>query len=612
MATSNREYGAFYPSAMSSGLGMAAAAAASQDRVSRGVSRDLWKDKHGNRHGVTESELRKSKSSHLSRGLGSEGSRQTPVSYGKFTAASGSTPSGARARQAFLQPSGTAGRQGGFRRTNSGGGATPARSSSTAIAQHPQNGVSHASHTSHTSHHHHAREDLVATAPAAVMRTLSLQRPPSSSTKAEPHFSVKELSKPPSPKTLPPRSSGAPPYPARGAPSSRESGALGRPNPPRSPHNAAMSATASQASGSTLASRMTSAASRPNSSLRTSQHPPGTPSGFGDRGGAGVRLSGPSGKSLPALGELQYGGNTVGGVAPGFYKENQDDYLVVHKPYAHSSVRAPPAIRVPHASRSAGGGDPSGGAGQSKDFFAAVMDGHGLAGKRVSGFVKDRLLQEEVQRKLQGDDPDEALHWAFNKAASELKRSGIDCRESGSTTVSCLRKGDELLVANVGDSRCVMGRMEGGNMRAVPLSRDHKPQRKDELERIVRSHGFVEPSRAYGGRYVGPARVWAIKQQVGGLAVSRAIGDTNLNSVGVIPTPEIIKEKVTNNDKFVILASDGVWEHLSSQDAVDAAKQHWQDPKKASEVIVQKARDAWGKERCGYRDDITAVVVKLE
>lgn len=123
---------------------------------------------------------------------------------------------------------------------------------------------------------------------------------------------------------------------------------------------------------------------------------------------------------------------------------------------------------------------------------------------------------------------------------------------------------------------------------------------------------FVEPSRAYGGRYVGPARVWAIKQQVGGLAVSRAIGDTNLNSVGVIPTPEIIKEKVTNNDKFVILASDGVWEHLSSQDAVDAAKQHWQDPKKASEVIVQKARDAWGKERCGYRDDITAVVVKLE
>lgn len=85
MATSNREYGAFYPSAMSSGLGMAAAAAASQDRVSRGVSRDLWKDKHGNRHGATESELRKSKSSHLSRGLGSEGSRQTPVSYGKFT-----------------------------------------------------------------------------------------------------------------------------------------------------------------------------------------------------------------------------------------------------------------------------------------------------------------------------------------------------------------------------------------------------------------------------------------------------------------------------------------------------------------------------------------------
>ena len=46
--------------------------------------------------------------------------------------------------------------------------------------------------------------------------------------------------------------------------------------------------------------------------------------------------------------------------------------------------------------------------------------------------------------------------------------------------------------------------------------------------------------------------------------------------MGVIPIPEIIKEKVTPNDKLVILASNGVWEHLSSQDAVNVAKQHWQ------------------------------------
>jgi serine/threonine protein phosphatase PrpC len=153
-------------------------------------------------------------------------------------------------------------------------------------------------------------------------------------------------------------------------------------------------------------------------------------------------------------------------------------------------------------------------------------------------------MAQEVQQRLLSEPTEDTLTWAFHKAASEIKRSGIDCRESGSTTVSCLRRGDSLLVANVGDSRCVMGREEGGTLKAKDLSMDHKPERQTEYERITRSNGFVEPSRAFGGRYVGPARVWAVKQQVGGLAVSRAIGDTNLNSVGVIPTPEVIKEQV--------------------------------------------------------------------
>ena len=73
----------------------------------------------------------------------------------------------------------------------------------------------------------------------------------------------------------------------------------------------------------------------------------------------------------------------------------------------------------------------------------------------------------------------------------------------------------------------------------------------------------------------------------------------------------MIKEQVSEHDKFVILASDGVWEHLSSQDAVNVVKQCWRDPKKASQAIVNKAREAWGRERSGYRDDITAVVIKL-
>jgi len=285
------------------------------------------------------------------------------------------------------------------------------------------------------------------------------------------------------------------------------------------------------------------------------------------------------------------GYHSVGGVAPGFYKENQDAYL-----YKRLQAKA----------------DAEAEKRKTKDFFAAVMDGHGMNGKKVSGFVKQALSQEELQRKLEKDGAEEALRWAFEKTANDLKSSSIDCRESGSTTISCLRQGNNLITANVGDSRAVLARLDGSSFKAVDLSNDHKPNRRDEMERIVRMRGQVEPSRAMGGRFIGPARVWAVKQQVGGLAVSRAIGDTNLNCVGVIPTPEITKQTVGEKDKFVILASDGVWEHLSSQEAVDVAKKHWNDPKKASDALVSKAREAWAKERCGYRDDITAVVVKLE
>ncbi len=114
-----------------------------------------------------------------------------------------------------------------------------------------------------------------------------------------------------------------------------------------------------------------------------------------------------------------------------------------------------------------------------------------------------------------------------------VRQSGIDCRESGTTAVSVMRRGDNLIAANVGDSRAVMAREgEDGKMVAVDLSIDHKPRRRDEYERIVSMGGLVEPARSHQG-FVGPARVWSKKTHAGGLALSRAIGDFNLAKFGV-------------------------------------------------------------------------------
>ena len=83
-----------------------------------------------------------------------------------------------------------------------------------------------------------------------------------------------------------------------------------------------------------------------------------------------------------------------------------------------------------------------------------------------------------------------------------------------------------------------------------------------------------------------------------------------MNSVGVVAEPEIRKEILTTKDKFVVLASDGVWEHLSNQDVVDIARKH-DDPKQASDAVVQEARKLWQLKGQGYVDDITAMVIRV-
>lgn len=125
-------------------------------------------------------------------------------------------------------------------------------------------------------------------------------------------------------------------------------------------------------------------------------------------------------------------------------------------------------------------------------------------------YLGPRLLKDQVS---QGDYK-QAVHNSFLDTASELKKANVDVRESGTTAVSCARRGNKLVVANVGDSRCVLGRFDGKNWDAVPLSRDHKPSDPLEKARIERVGGFVEPSRVRGWGFQGPARVWRRRQTV--------------------------------------------------------------------------------------------------
>ena len=77
---------------------------------------------------------------------------------------------------------------------------------------------------------------------------------------------------------------------------------------------------------------------------------------------------------------------------------------------------------------------------------------------------------------------------------------------------------------------------------------------------------MVEPFIDESGHFIGLDRVWAEKQDVPGLAMSRSLGDRIAQSVGVSPIPEIFEFKVHESDTFIVIASDGVWEFLSNDD----------------------------------------------
>ena len=111
---------------------------------------------------------------------------------------------------------------------------------------------------------------------------------------------------------------------------------------------------------------------------------------------------------------------------------------------------------------------------------------------------------------------------------------------------------------------------------AHDLSRDHKPSDKDECQRIVARKGRVEPFKDENGEFIGPARVWLKEDDIPGLAMSRSFGDQVAASVGCIPEPgnknvfilEIKEWKFTKDDMFFILASDGVWEFIESDEVI--------------------------------------------
>lgn len=136
-----------------------------------------------------------------------------------------------------------------------------------------------------------------------------------------------------------------------------------------------------------------------------------------------------------------------------------------------------------------------------------------------------------------------------------------------------------LLVANVGDCRAVLSR----HGRAIEMSKDHRPNCVNERTRVLSLGGFIDDGYLNGQ-----------------LGITRAIGDWHLEGMKgtsgregpLSAEPELKMMTLTKEDEFLIIASDGIWDVFSSQNAVDFARRRLQehnDEKLCCKEIVQEA-----------------------
>eukprot|EP01038_Epipyxis_sp_PR26KG_P007468 gene7468-10179_t len=247
------------------------------------------------------------------------------------------------------------------------------------------------------------------------------------------------------------------------------------------------------------------------------------------------------------------------------------------------------------------------------EYLFVVLDGHGSDGEKVSEFAMRQVLSSlEYDSSILLSNPEIALKNSFLVANSNLKNvQTIEYGGSGSTCIVVYLRKKDIYVANVGDSRAVIGyRNDLNKIIAKDLSRDHKPDDPDENERIVRCGGFVCPPPFPGHS----ARVYKdAKFLVYGLAMSRSIGDFDVKKIGVIAEPEISTFNRNESDVYMIIATDGVWEFISSQEAVDIVDANIEKGVDfATRKLIEIASMKWAEDGYGsYRDDITAIVFKF-
>ncbi|XP_029373335.1 integrin-linked kinase-associated serine/threonine phosphatase 2C isoform X2 [Echeneis naucrates] len=253
----------------------------------------------------------------------------------------------------------------------------------------------------------------------------------------------------------------------------------------------------------------------------------------------------------------------------------------------------------------------------SRVSYFAVFDGHG--GARASRFAAEHLHQNLANKFPTGDTENmdrlikKCFFDTFRQTDEEFLRKASSQKpvwKDGSTATCMLVVDSMVYVANLGDSRAVLCRMEAtpagdGQRRAMTLAltKEHNPTMYEERMRIQRAGGTVRDGRVLGV-----------------LEVSRSFGDGQYKRCGVISSPDLRTFQVTTNDRFFILACDGLFKVFSAEEAVNFVLNILQD-KSVEQRVGLTEEEARFEAACqqlaseavrrGCADNVTVILISV-
>jgi len=237
-----------------------------------------------------------------------------------------------------------------------------------------------------------------------------------------------------------------------------------------------------------------------------------------------------------------------------------------------------------------------------------VCDGHG--GKEAAEFVQAHFFNKIMKQPSLQDEPEKAIMKCFEEIESDFKKAVQEKDLDGlvGTTVTfAIIINRTLYIANIGDSAASVCTKDVSSL----LTKCHSTNNPDERRRVEQDGGNIVSDRTGVVRLGHP--VW--NSDYVNIGVTRAIGDFYFKSKefiedkqsGLIAIPSITKRKITPDDQFVLIASDGFWQVIDSNEASEVVLSNF--PKDSFDICKELVE--LSQER-GSKDNVTVLLIKFE